>query len=337
MQKKFSIKRLFLALPVIYIIIGWYIGLSFGQKSIIFGPYEDIPAVVKDKLLGSSIQDISGGNSIVMVVPQEEANQDSTSFKITGYFVLPDTWDFESPAKYGKYLEFRGKLFNMTGSYSRAIVHELKNPSRRLGSLSADELNTFLKATGKGKDTLKLTPYLFIARLEEKYPWLYSDTVFLSRAMGNVFKDNFIPYDILGLVGILVLFIALPLRKSWLWLYYLIWVFAYWFGRIGYHDPNLALSNEGWEVIRWSFWNGFIQKEGRIFLIIAFVLSVAGFVTVGIIYLVKHMIPRMKREIEDFLKIDKDIEKRQELSIENVEFKTIQYDINKKLNQYVKS
>ena len=194
-----------------------------------------------------------------------------------------------------------------------------------------------LKQAGRTKDTLKLMPYLFISRLEEKYPWLYSDTVFLSRAMSNIFKDNMVPYDILGLTGILVLFIALSIRSIWLWMYYLYWVFAYWFGRIGYHDPNLIMSNEGQQLILWSFWNGFIQKEGRLFLIIAFVLSVIGFTVLGIIYLVKHVIPRMKRETEDFLKVDKDIQKRKELSIENVEFKTIHYDINKKVKSVCKN
>lgn len=326
-QKKFSLKRLFLVLPILYIIVGWYIGLSFGQKSVIFGPYEDIPVVVKDSLLGSSLKDISDADNVVMVLPQEEASREPDSFKIAGYFVLPDTWDFE----------FRGKLFAMTGSYSRAICHELQKPIHRLGSLSVEELNNFLETTKKGIDTFKLLPYLFIARLEEKYPWLYSDTVFLPKTMGHVFKDNFVPYDILGLTGLLVLLFALPLRKIWLWLYYLLWVFSYWFGRIGYHDPNLALSNDGWDLILWSFWHGFIQKEGRAFLIIAFVISIIGFSAIWYIYLTKHAIPRKRRELEDFLKIEKDVEKRKELYIENVEFKTVPYEINQKLDQYQKT
>jgi len=317
-QKKFSLKRLFLMLPILYVIVGWYIGLSFGQKSVIFGPYEDIPIVLKD---------ISGANNVVMVLPQEEVSKDPNAFKIAGYFKLPDTWDFE----------FKGKLFAMTGSYSRAICHELQKPIHRLGSLSVEELNNYLKITKKGLDTFKLLPYLFLAKFEEKYPWVYSDTVFLPKAMSRVFKDNLVPYDILGLVGILVLCIALPLRKIWLWLYYLLWVFSYWFGRIGYHDPNLASSNEGWDLILWSFWHGFIQKEGRVFLIIAFVISAIGFSAIWYIYLTKHAIPRKRRELEDFLKIEKDVEKRKELYIENVEFKTIPYDINKKLSQYQKT
>jgi len=326
-QKNFSFKRLFLILPILYVIVGWYIGLSFGQKPVIFGPYEDIPIVVKDSLLGSSLKDISGADNVVMVLPQEEAIKDPNAFKIAGYFNLPDTWDFE----------FRGKVFSMTGSYSRAICHELQKPIHRLGSLSVEELNNYLKITKKGLDTFKLLPYLFLAKFEEKYPWTYSDTVFLPKAMSRVFKDNLVPYDMLGLVGILVLCVALPLRKVWLWLYYLLWVFSYWFGRIGYHDPNLASSNEGWDLILWSFWHGFIQKEGRIFLVIAFVISIIGFSAIWYIYLTKHALPRKRRELEDFLKIEKDVEKRKELYIENVGFKTVPYDINKKLNQYLKT
>jgi len=344
MEKEFSIKeffvRLLLVLPIIYLGFGWWIGLNYGQKPVIFGPYADIPLVMKESLLGSSLSEVSGSNALVMVVPPGGANsadQDSTYFKIAGYFEVPGTWNFEFPASYGEYAEFRGKLFTMTGSYSRAIAHELKNPMRRIGSFSVAQLQDFLRATGRNRDMAKLAPYLFIARLEEKYPRIYSDTVFLSRAMSNIFKENFVPYDILGLAGILILFIALSIRSIWLWMYYLYWVFAYWLGRIGYHDPNLIMSNEGWQVILWSFWNGFIQKEGRLFLIIAVVLSIISFIILGILYLVKHVIPRMRRETEDFLKIDKDIQKRKELSIESVKFKAIHYDINKKLSQYVKT
>ena len=342
MNKDFSIRkffvRLLIILPLIYIGFGWWIGVNYGQKSVIFGPYANIPVVMKDSLLGLSLEDISGSKALVMVVPPKDADkpdQDSTYFKITGYFEVPGTWNFDfSPSDNDIILP---KTFAMTGSYSRAICYELKNPRHRLGSLSVSELYDLLKAAGRTKDTLKLMPYLFLGKFEEKYPWLYSDTVFLSRAMSNIFKDNMVPYDILGLAGILVLFIALSIRSIWLWMYYLFWVFAYWFGRVGYHDPTLAMTNDGWQVIYWSFWNGFIQKEGRLFLIVAFVLSVIGFGVLGIIYLVKHVIPRMRRETEDFLKIDKDIQKRKELSIENVEFKAIHYDINRKLSQYTKT
>jgi type IV secretory pathway TraG/TraD family ATPase VirD4 len=334
MNKQISLKekfmRLFLMLPLIYIGFGWYIGLNYARKPVLFGPYPDVPVVMKTSLLGSSLKDISGSKALVMVTPLEESNtrdEDSTYLKINSFFEVPGTWAFG----------FKGKTFAMTGSYSRAIAHELKNPKKRLGSLSVAELQDFLQATGRTKDIEKLKPYLFLARLEEKYPWLYSDTVFLSRAMGNVFNEDFVPYDILGLIGIAVLFIALSIRSIWLWMYYLFWVFAYWFGRIGYHDPNLILTNEGQQAILWSFWNGFIQKEGRLFLIIAFSVSIIAFGALSFVYLIKHILPRKRRELEDFLKVDKDIQKRKELSIENVEFKKIHFDINKKLTQYAKT
>ncbi|MFA5176894.1 MAG: TraM recognition domain-containing protein [Candidatus Omnitrophota bacterium] len=273
-----------------------------------------------------------------MIVPPKETNkskQDSTYFKITGYFEIPGTWNFDfTPSDADSSFK---ETFALTGSYSRAIAHELKNPKRRLGSMSVSQLNDFLKVNGRTKEMEKLKPYLFLARLEEKYPWAYSDTVLLSRAMGNIFKDNMLPYDILGLVGIVIFFIALATRGFWLWGYYLFWVFAYWFGRIGYHDINLAFANDGNQVVLWSFWNGFIVKEGRLFLLIAAGLYVISFVVLAVVYVFKHILPRKKRELEDFFKIDKDTLKRKELSIETVEFKKVHYDINKKLSQYSKT
>ncbi len=342
MDKPFSLKGLFIKIlvliPLFYIGFGWYIGLNYGRKGAILGSFDNIPVVMKTSLLGSSLEDISGSKALVMIVPPKEtgkSDQDSTYFKISGYFEVPGSWDFDfAPSGSEAVLP---KTFALTGNYSRAICYELKNPRHRLGSLSVKELNDLLKVSGRTKDMLSLAPYIFLSNTEEKYPWLYSDTVLLSKAMGNIFKDNSLPYDILGLVGIVVFFIAIAARSFWLWLYYLYWVFAYWFGRIGYHDINLAFSNDGWQVIFWSFWNGFIIKEGRLFLIIAFGLSVIGFTGLGIIYVVKHVIPRKRRELEDFLKVDKEEQKRKELSIETVEFKKVYFDINKKLSQYAKT
>jgi len=298
-NKPFNIKNLFsvmiLLLPLIYISFGWYVGLNYGQKPVIFGPYADIPVVMKDSLLDSSLSEISGSKALVMVVPPRESggpDQDSTYFKITGYFEIPGTWNFDfAPSDADSIFK---KTFALTGSYSRAIVHELKNPRRSLGSLSVRELNDFLKAAGRTKDMEKLMPYLFLARMEEKYPWAYSDTVLLSRAMGNIFKDNMLPYDILGLIGIAIFFIGLATRGFWLWGYYLFWIFAYWLGRIGYHDINLAFANDGWQVIIWSFWNGFIVKEGRLFLVIAVGLSVAVFVILGLMYVATQVVSLLR-------------------------------------------
>ena len=340
MDKTVSFRKVFLRIllliPLIYIAFGWYVGLNYGRKGTILGPFADIPVVMKTSLMGSSLRDLSGSAALVMVVPPGQANKsvrDSTYFTVTGYFEIPGTWEFDfMPPDTGS-----AERLVLTGSYTRAIVHEIKNPGRRLGSLSVEEVAEFLKTTGSVKDMEKLKPYLFLARLERKYPWLYSDTVLLSKAMGNIFRSNMLPYDILGLIGIAVVFIVIATRCFWLWGYYLYCVFAYWFGRIGYHDINLSFSDVGRQVILWSFWNGFIQKEGRLFLLIAAGLSVISFVVFGFVYILKHILPRQKREHEDFFKIDKDTEKRKELSIETVEFKRVGYDINLKLSQYAKT
>ena len=335
MKEESNVEKLFvralILVPLLYIGLGWYIGLNYGCKSVIFGPYPDIPVAVRTGLLSSSLEDISGSKAIMMVVPISEAKRRNTKdvayFKRQGYFELPGTWRFVCPG-----IE---KIFVLTGRYSRATCH---NPNdHALGSLSVEDLNDFLIETGRTKDAARLKPYLVLSRLEEKYPWAFSGSILLSNAMGNIFKDNSLPYDVLGLVGIAVLMLALMARSFSLWMYYLYWVCAYWFGRIGYHDPTLAFTSDGWQVIRWSLLHGFIAKEGRVFLCIAVILSVGAFGVMGFIYLIKHALPRKRREMEDFLKVDKDIEKRKELSIETVEFEKVRYDINKKINQYKRS
>lgn len=344
MNKGLSLKsvfiRLLLLLPFIYMGIGWSIGLNYARKGLILGPYGDIPVAVKRGILGSSVSDISEGTAVVPILSPQvgSAGDDSMYFTIEGYFEVPESWIFDFPPGYEKSPGYgSGKSFLLTGSYGRAQAYELKVPGHSLGSLSVSQLYDFLKATGRSRDMEKLRPYLFLEKFQEKYPWAYSDTVLLSKTMGNIFSENFVPHDILGLVGLFVLVIALSARNFWLWSYYLYWVFAYWFGRIGFHDSNFVFTQEGWKVILWSFWHGFIQKEGRLLLVCAMGLSAVLFGILGFLYLVKHVLPRKKRELEDFLKVDKDIQKRKELSIESVEFRKVRYDIDRKLTRYKKT
>ena len=57
-------------------------------------------------------------------------------------------------------------------------------------------------------------------------------------------------------------------------------------------------------------------------------------VYMGWVFLTKHLIPKQKRLFEDFLKFDKDKEKKQDLNITDVEFKVVRYDLKKKLEEY---
>ena len=95
--------------------------------------------------------------------------------------------------------------------------------------MSVNQLMIFLRQLGRTKDMDKLRPYLFLARLEEKYPWLYSDTVLLSKAMGNIFNDAMVPYDILGLTGIAIFLFMKDQRASWDITHFS--VFGYWAGQ----------------------------------------------------------------------------------------------------------
>ena len=290
MLKSLFLRSLF-TLPLIYIGIGWYIGLNYARKPLTFGPYPDIPVVAKSSILGRSIEKISGGHIIVTLAPlgpDVKKDNESAYFNIKGYFEVPQSWSFDFPPAYEGTNTPWKKSFLLTGDFSRVSAYELKNLKYDLGYYTIFEFCEFLKKTNRAKEIERLKPYLALSRLESKYPWLYSESVLMSSVMGSIFKDNLIPYDILGLFGIAVLFIALFLRSFWLWIYYLYWVFAYWFGRIGYHDPNLILSKEGWQVILWSFWHRFICNEGRLFLVIALVLSVIVFVILEFMYLIKH-------------------------------------------------
>ncbi len=302
--KSLFIKSLFM-LSFIYIAFGWWIGLNYGKKPVIFGPYPDIPMVIRRSIMGIPLEKITDNNILVTLCPFQEAKKvtmgkkhsldDSTYFNIEGYFEIPQNWFFDFPPLSETNSKYeQKKIFILTGNYSRAIAHEFKNPGRNLGYYTFDEFYDFLEATHKTKDLARLKQYFLPAILEEKYHWLYSDSVLLSSAMSSVFSDSYLPHDILGILGLAVLFIALRIRKPKLWLYYVYWVFAYWFGRVGFHDSNLAASIDGWQVILWSFWHGFICNEGRIFLVIALGLSIVVFIILRFMYRIKHMLQKRK-------------------------------------------
>lgn len=87
-----------------------------------------------------------------------------------------------------------------------------------------------------------------------------------------------------------------------------------------------------------SYFNGFnvgIREPFELFwLFLIFVVGPCVLIFVGYEYLVKHFIPRHKRFIEDFFKVDKDAEARKQLSIEDVEFTHLGFDLKKKLAEY---
>ena len=95
-NKYLGVKKLFIRLlllfPIVYIGFGWYVGLNYARKAAFFGPYPDIPVVVKTHLLGSSLKDISGAGAVMMVAPPRDVGRDTREaayFTRTGYFEIP--------------------------------------------------------------------------------------------------------------------------------------------------------------------------------------------------------------------------------------------------------
>ena len=76
------------------------------------------------------------------------------------------------------------------------------------------------------------------------------------------------------------------------------------------------------------------QYFGYLWLFVIFVLGPVVSAFVGYEYIVKHFIPRHKRFLEDFFKVDKDEEARKQLSIADVEFTHFGFDLKKKLAEY---
>ena len=150
MKEESNIEKLFvrvlILIPLLYIGLGWYIGLNYGCKPMVFGPYPDIPVVVRTGLLGSFLEDISGSKAIMMVVPLSEAEKgntkDASYYKREGSFKVPGTWKFASAGLQN--------MFTLTGRYSRAVCHDPNDHG--LGSLSVEDLNDFLIETGRTKD-----------------------------------------------------------------------------------------------------------------------------------------------------------------------------------------
>lgn len=138
MEKELNLKtllvRILLLLPLIYIGFGWYIGLNYARKPLIFGPYPDITVVIETSLLGRSLDKISG-TDIIVTLASVDRNPGEDSLNIKGYFEVPGSWSFDFPPAYEKTNYPWKKTFLLTGDFSRAQSHELKNPGIRLGLL----------------------------------------------------------------------------------------------------------------------------------------------------------------------------------------------------------
>ena len=371
MDHDFSIKRLFIrlliAFPLIYTGFGWFIGLNYGTKPLQFGPFEDSSSggvsaeKSADRYETGHILSEDELKTLKRVI-EDKANPDQSLTTAASYFTYPQQENYSFPDDlnirwFKGLLKKKLKLkttFTAVKSYCEASAWD--KGSNHIGDLRSNELYDFLKQRIDETATKKENLFKLPGVLEEKFPWLFAssdekpssklDSYWLLRALEENFpwaygQGNellFYPHaqhDLIGIIGIILLIlIAKSMIGPGYWLYYLFCVAANFLGSFGFYSANAIFKNDIDRVILWSFLTNYLFCHP--FLLVTVFVSVPVFLHWGFIYFTKHYLPRQKRRMEDFFKIDKDIDKRKELSIEDVEFKTIHYDINRKLAQYAK-
>ena len=241
-------------------------------------------------------------------------------------FIYPDFEFISFPLKKswfgdGKYKKH--KFFVPSSGYTYVHAYNPDNKKQHYRSVFPDQAERIIRENNP-KDLIKWKRYEWLRKLEQsKFYWLvgngrgspvinlYSKGYAKSPKIGDF--ELFIFSDVLGMAGCLILWISWAAKDLRLWFYYLFWVFAYWFGRVGFWSPNLAFKKVGWLAM---FYNCFdwLMVEGRLFLLLALVISVPLILRIGFVYLTRHLIPRIKRGAEDLMKVDKDKEKRKDIA-----------------------
>jgi hypothetical protein len=142
------------------------------------------------------------------------------------------------------------------------------------------------------------------------------------------------------------------LSLIWLWACHSVVPFVVWWGTVcvyslvyrGLYEYYLYTTVKSFNLLLYFLFLSpgkmYYWPDGDVNL--PCIVCAAGFLVIGPIlflilgwlYLTKHIIPKQKRLCEDFLKIDKDKDKKLDLNITDVEFKSLKYDLKKKIEEY---
>ena len=355
---KSRIWGILLILPLVHIAACWGVGLVYNRWPIHLGPYKtQMEAEIHDAMKpgGEPYWSICSEKRKVESIQIRAADKKLGVVVDYAYeerpigFLYPDFWFISFPKEKGwlgdgKYREQRFTILKAGYGFARAYNSDKKE--QRYADARVEQVEEILHQGNNPKDLIKWKRYEWLRKFERsKFFWL------VGNGLGNPFRSDisyrqtkpleigdyelFIFSDVLGIVGCLILWLSWAVKDLRLWFYYLFWVFAYWFGRVGFWAPNMAFKIEGWLAM---FYNCFdwVLVEGRLFLLLAIVLSVPLILRIGFVYLTRHLIPRIKRGAEDLMKVDKDKEKRKETAIDSVEFKEVKFDIAKKLQGFAR-
>lgn len=346
MEKKVSFKIIFwrflLVLPVLYIALAWGLGLwdNYLRKPVLFGPYEvEIGADINSETAKWEIMYDELKNKVLD--PQRKKDflrlfgpdkvQDYIFDKAKYLFLFPGVGFEEFPKKDSHFGdgEYKLTLFRIPGGGETSAYDSITRKDMEISWLSSMVLKEIALKNNRPQDVSKIRHFEAVSEFFGKLcPWFGPGHPF-SGGFGDFTKDY------LGMVGVFIWICMWWIRDIRVWFYYLYWVVAIYFARVGYYIPAMGFKKEGWLAMFYNF-PDFTLYEARLFLYIAVGISIPVMIVWGFIYLTKHVLPRKQREVEDFFKMDKDREKRKELSVESVEFKKVKFDMKKKLDFYKK-
>src|SRR3989338_856386 len=327
-----------LILPLIYVAFCWWVGLNYGREPIERGVYkvwmstEIHDAMKRGEALWGVVLDLEGSKKEDLEI-KKRAEKPGPFQRILDYvyeereimFSYPRTEIVTFPNKEsgfgdGNYRERKYEVLHYMG-YSSYSSFSPKKPWQYC-VVSEKNIEKIL-SRGNGEDLANWKRYDWLRKFQDKFEWMVDYSPFLAE-------------DYLGMAGCFLLWLTWVLKDLRFWGYYLYLVAAFSFGRVGYWSPNLAFTKEGWMAIFYNLFDWIGELPIKLFTCLALLISIPVVFMICYTYLTKHFLPRKKREIEDFLKVDKDKAKRDETAIDRVEFKEVNFDIAKRLQTYVK-
>lgn len=307
-------------LPVIYMAVCWGIGLVYLRKPSLLGPYQ----VEMGTPIGESYPNWS------LTSPAEKEADEKTRKMLESSPMFRDKAQYSAYEKRGiafmyprfevvffpekegwntfgdgKYKE-RGFRIPHNGNIE-LLAFNPKKTEQTYVTPNEGELEEILHKGNNKRDLEIWKRYAWLRKFQaSNFFWLVGNGAGSPLAAisgdGEIGIGEWtIPFDLLGMVGCLTLWITWVVKDLRIWFYYVYWVVAYWFGRIGFWSSDFAFKKEGWLSM---FYNCFdwLYDELRLFLMLAIILSVPVILNIFFVYLTKHFIPRKKREIEDLLK-----------------------------------
>ena len=307
--KKFSLSGFCIGVGILLIAIAWGIG-GYYQKGIFLGPYllsnREVPVYLEFPIPASIEKD--NGN-----------------------------WDFD----------YKNQFFEI-GDYHNVAVYDIDVVSLitehpyPLGKSFPDPLSMKIKFS----TSISIDEAQKVIDSQPKHPQYWQN-----RAQLVFYRIASIFASIIRFHPILMATAAL-LTLLWLWFCRSAMPFVVWWGiqavyvlaYKGLYNFYLYAHCRDWGKFFFFLFNspghmyhpiyGVFYTPGCVCGVSFCIIGPILLLILGILFLTKHVIPKQKRLFEDFMKIDKDKDKKNDLNVTDVEFKTVSYNLREKIEKY---